>query len=165
MPIVLALIGAFAGGIVSGFPVHSLTRSREHEAWIRNCVKEEWKELFTQHGKMEHAAIGLAVAYRSGKPDSIAKELMLALDQENELHVILHSRMFIQGHLEESHLMRQWWNTNSEYLQIVKGRSINEEELSALGRDFDRIHTDMRALMLRELTPQRQWRRLKFWKD
>lgn len=59
MPIAAAAVGAFVGsiggGIVSGFLVHWLTRSREQEAWVRNCEKEEWRELITALTKAEIA--------------------------------------------------------------------------------------------------------------
>jgi hypothetical protein len=42
-----SLIAAIVSGLVAAIVVHRLTRSREHEAWIRNCKKEEFRELMS----------------------------------------------------------------------------------------------------------------------
>ena len=165
IPIVSATIGALGGGIVSGFVVHWLTRSREQEAWLRSCVKEEWKELFMQLGKMEHSTISLANAYKSGDSSAIRKELDSMADNDNDLHIMSHSRLFIREDLQKSRLFRQWFETYSAH---VKAASVlDEEQQFALGDEFDRIHYEMRAVMMSQLAPQRQWRwrRLQFWED
>jgi hypothetical protein len=47
MPLVATIIGAFGGGIVSGFLVHILTQSRDREKWVLDCKKQEYRELLT----------------------------------------------------------------------------------------------------------------------
>jgi hypothetical protein len=111
VPIIAALIGAsitaIGGGIVSGILVHWLPRSRDQEAWARNCEREEWKELFMMLGKMEHFTITLAGVYRRGTPEEKIQELDRLGVLFEEVHVLLHSKFSVQAPLEKFRLIRQ----------------------------------------------------------
>src|ERR1700761_921061 len=95
IPLISALIGAFGGGIVSGFVVHWLTRSREREGWVRDCEKEEWKELFMALTKSETTLAAFSAAYASGIQEERQKALDAFTVASREANLMLRSRLFI----------------------------------------------------------------------
>lgn len=53
-------------GFIGSYGTNWLTRSREQEAWIRACEKEEWRELFTALTRTETMLDLLARAVNNG---------------------------------------------------------------------------------------------------
>ena len=157
-PIVAGFIGAFG--------VHWLTRSRELEAWVRNCQKEEWKELLSALTKAELALANLAAGLRSellaNYADGVMEEYKTAV---NDAYRTLHDRLFIQAALEKHNLPEQWDAIRTGVHDLIHSQVIARKSLAGYSGEFGRIKRLMRIVALEQTAPKSFWQRLKFWRD
>ncbi|MDR3723518.1 MAG: hypothetical protein P4K83_03415 [Terracidiphilus sp.] len=167
MPIVAATIGAVGGGIVSGLLVHWLTRSREQEAWIRNCEKEEWRELLSVLTKAEEALSRLALAYHVNPEDQTPAELQAFSDATEEAFRTMDDRLFIYEPLNtKDKLAMQWLRTHNEQMRgLDDHESLTEDSIALWRAKFYDLKDKMRTLALASFKKESFLQRLQFWKD
>jgi hypothetical protein len=153
-PIVAGFIGAFG--------VHWLTRSRELEAWVRNCQKEEWKELLSALTKAELAVAHLAAGLRSEfLPDyevGVMEEYKITL---NDAYRTLHDRLFIEAALERHNLPAQWDAIRTGVHDLIRSQVIARKSLEGYSGEFGRIKRLMRNVALEQIAPKSFWQRLR----
>jgi hypothetical protein len=157
-PIVAGFIGAFG--------VHLLSQSRELEAWVRNCQKEEWKELLSTLTKAELALANLAAGLRSELlPDyatGVIEEYKTAV---NDAYRTLHDRLFIQAALEKHNLPEQWDAIRTGIHDLIHSEVFVQESLISYSGEFGRIKRLMRNVALEQTAPKSFGQRLIFWRD
>lgn len=95
----VGMVGAL-GGIVVG---HFLTRSGQHEQWVRDNRKQEFRELLTSLS----AAYLHIVQYGSGDDRSDSSDLRFH-PVRNEAFRALHDRIFIAQEIRKAEIFRKW---------------------------------------------------------
>ena len=165
MPIAAAIVGAFGGGILSGFLVHWLTRSREQEAWLRNCEKEEWRELLSALTTTENFLARLSVATVKGN----AQQKQEAIDAYEQAcysaNRVLFDRLYINDDLEGDLLPARWRSVQSTIESALIAQTYTIELLREIMNEFEPIKSDLRKVALKRFTPKTAFQRLQFWKD
>jgi hypothetical protein len=107
------LIIAFSSGVTSAFVVHVLTRSREREAWVRNCEKEEWRELFKVMTKAEVSLLRLGRAMKENRADA---DYVMDYDVAwREAMTVMLDRIFIVGALGRTGAIARWMEIKRQF--------------------------------------------------
>lgn len=156
------IVAGFIGALV----VHLLTRSREQEAWVRNCKKEEWRELLSALTKAEFALTGFVVAVRSEPEQSPERERLFDLYESAvaDAYRVLLDRIFIHAALEKDSLSAQWEYIRSN-VHSAHRTLISEDNLVTRLGEFVRLKRLMREAALNQTAPKGVWHRLLFRKD
>jgi hypothetical protein len=156
-PLLTALAGVFIGAW--------LTRSREQEAWIRNCEKEEWKELNSALSKVELLLSSLMATTLCGAHKQRLETLDNFTNATRETNVILRTRFFTHTKLQQSGLVPQWWAIRRTVLDAVANNTLTQDKLDTFANEFDRIQSEIRQIALASMAPKTLLQRLQFWKD
>jgi hypothetical protein len=155
-PLWTALAGVFIGAW--------LTRSREQAAWLRNCEKEEWKELYSALSKSELVLASLMANHVSGTQEQRQKAFDNFTTTSRDTNVILRNRFFTHSILQQSGLIPQWWTVRQHILNAVLNNTLTQDNLNTLGNEFDRIQSEIRRMALASMTTQTTFHGLLFWK-
>ena len=100
------IVLSFFVGIASALTVHFLSRSREHETWIRDCEKEEWRELLTALAKAELAVLRIG---NSGKSGDLTDEKDEAwIEVYGEVMRVMLDRIYIVDAMMRIRLISRW---------------------------------------------------------
>jgi hypothetical protein len=141
-------------GFIGAVGVHLLTQSREQAAWIRNCEKEEWKELVTAMTTAEVSLIGVATA---------AKNNVLTLELLDEYQRVAMDafrtaldRIYISESLANYGLANRWGSVQTLFLE--------DHNADAACAQYASIKATIVALATRQ-NKKTTIQRLQFWKD
>jgi hypothetical protein len=161
MPIAAAMIGAFGGGVVSGFLVHVLTQSREREKWILDSKKEEYRELLSAMSNAYSATVSqltLEVANKIAAQYNV-EELRKTIDTQNHSLRIFQDRIFIVHDVNLLALEKRWVAAIVKYREDKSSGSV-----ATLYSDYEAIRDEIVKAANRAI-PKTAWQRLQFWKD
>lgn len=106
----------FASGIaataVGAFIVHKLTRSREHDIWVRDCRIKEWQELLDS----------LTRAYMTllSSTTDFSGEAMAELERKKQegladVDIVLSTRIFIADDITNLDIRMKWAALVTDY--------------------------------------------------
>jgi hypothetical protein len=151
LPLISATIGAFGGGIVSGFLVHVLTQSREREKWILDSKKQEYRELLSA---MSNAYIvTLSSTFDEIYNDKDGRNRYF--NAQNHSIRLFRDRIFINNDLDLESLAMRW-------AEVLNAKSTIERSL--IHQEFDSIRDEIVNAANRAV-PRTTWQRLQFWND
>lgn len=98
--------GPVLAGFIGALGVHLLTRSREREFWIRDCEKEEWRELVTAMTKAEVLLVEVGSAFKN---KTITNEQLDVFNKAAiDAYRTILDRIFIADVIARTQLMERW---------------------------------------------------------
>ena len=122
----LAFASGIAAALVGAFYVHKLTRSRDHDIWVRDSRMKEWQELLEC----------LTAAYMKLLSSTMSVSAMPALENEKQraladVDIMLSTRIFIADDVSELEVREKWAAFVGEYRS---GQSLHQPRMNAVGK-------------------------------
>jgi hypothetical protein len=101
-------IGGALAGIVVG---HFLTRSSQHEQWLRDCRKQEFKEVVSAMSSL----IIQHMIYAGSQGSDMPQSKQTYLDAYRATSVILCDRIYIHDDLKEGNIPNRFYAIMEHY--------------------------------------------------
>jgi hypothetical protein len=123
--ILVTSIFSLVAAIVAAFTVHWLTRSREHEIWVRDRKMNEWKELIGALATAHVSILGTKTTLRA--PDERRR---LRTEAEATLARIASDRIFIADDLAKIRFWERWTHALRQCDEQLDHHPFTDEYLS-----------------------------------
>jgi|SRR5580704_9719709 hypothetical protein len=105
-------LGAVVGNVVS----HFLTSRWQHQVWIKDNKKSEWRELLDAVNKSME---GMQPAFEQ-RPDLASKSIQIGSN-------VMMDRIFIAGVLKKSGILDKWWGLVAYVSSVDSPRDPNQQ--------------------------------------
>jgi hypothetical protein len=118
---VCSLVAAIIGALI----VHKLTRSRDHDIWVRDSQIKEWQELLNELTEAYMTLLGekpfVLTEKEPGERLKESQKHFLEIEQAKHealasVDVVLSTRIFISDAIEQLDLRRRWAACVTEFI-------------------------------------------------